>query len=146
MILAQVACGAAQHWQGQVLQTVWLAARVTDHAPPSHVAERAGCHVVVLALPGQDLHCGAQGGLLRKLGIGGGGHQGQEPGGACHRRDCGWTRWDLGEGSGLRGQRSGRAMQQEGLQLYLAHLQQEQVMVDGVALAARMWHCAEYVI
>lgn len=37
-------------------------------------------------------------------------------------------------------------MPQEELQLDLADLQQEQVMVDAVAPAVRVGHCAEYVV
>lgn len=60
VVRAQVAGGAAKHRQGQVLQAVRPAARVGNHTPAGHVAERAGRHVAVLALPGQELHGGAQ--------------------------------------------------------------------------------------
>ena len=102
-----------------MLQAVGPPASVADHAPAGHVAERAGRHVAVLALPGQGLHGGAQHGLLRELGVGAEGDV------------------SVGAGAG-----AGAPGQHGGLGLDSADLQQEEVVVDGVRPAIRVGHCA----
>lgn len=73
-----------------------------DHAPTSHIAERAGYHFSVLALQGQGFHVGTQGDILGQLREGG--------------AECEGINQEMGSEAGL-GWRTGILVQKEGSRL-----------------------------